>query len=81
MYAIRSYYGINCVCPGPVNTGMHEELSAAAPEKVHELLGRVPMGRIAEPEEVAEAAIWLCSDAASYVTGHALPVDGGIVAD
>jgi NAD(P)-dependent dehydrogenase (short-subunit alcohol dehydrogenase family) len=72
---------INCICPGPVKTGMHEELSAAAPEKVHELLQRVPMGRIAEPEEVAEAAVWLCSDAASYVTGHALPVDGGIVAD
>jgi NAD(P)-dependent dehydrogenase (short-subunit alcohol dehydrogenase family) len=42
---------------------------------------KVPMGRIGEPEEVAAAAIVLCSDEASYITGHALPVDGGIVAD
>jgi NAD(P)-dependent dehydrogenase (short-subunit alcohol dehydrogenase family) len=42
---------------------------------------KVPMGRIAEPEEVAAAAVWLCSDEASYITGHALPVDGGLVAD
>jgi NAD(P)-dependent dehydrogenase (short-subunit alcohol dehydrogenase family) len=42
---------------------------------------KVPMGRIGEPEEVAAAAIFLASDEASYITGHALPVDGGIVAD
>lgn len=72
---------VNCVCPGPTRTGMNEELTASNPEMVKAMDQRVPMGRIGEPEEVAAAAIFLCSDEASYITGHALPVDGGIVAD
>jgi NAD(P)-dependent dehydrogenase (short-subunit alcohol dehydrogenase family) len=72
---------VNCVCPGPIRTGMHESLAAVSPDIVQTMNSRVPMGRIGEPEEVAAAAIWLCSDEASYITGHALPVDGGIVAD
>jgi NAD(P)-dependent dehydrogenase (short-subunit alcohol dehydrogenase family) len=72
---------VNCVCPGPTRTGMNEELVAANPEIVKAMDRKVPMGRIGEPEEVAAAAIFLCSDEASYITGHALPVDGGIVAD
>ena len=72
---------INCVCPGPTRTGMNEELTSTHPEMVKAMDQKVPMGRIGEPEEVAAAAIWLCSDEASYITGHALPVDGGIVAD
>ncbi len=72
---------VNCVCPGPIRTGMHESLVAASPDIVQAMHNKVPMGRIGEPEEVAAAAIWLCSDEASYITGHALPVDGGIVAD
>jgi NAD(P)-dependent dehydrogenase (short-subunit alcohol dehydrogenase family) len=72
---------VNCVCPGPTRTGMNEELTATHPEMVKAMDQKVPMGRIGEPEEVAAAAIWLCSDEASYITGHALPVDGGIVAD
>jgi NAD(P)-dependent dehydrogenase (short-subunit alcohol dehydrogenase family) len=40
----------------------------------------IPLGRYAEPEEIAEAVLWLCSDAAAYVTGIALPVDGGVTA-
>jgi len=72
---------VNCVCPGPTRTGMNEELVASNPEMVKAMDQRVPMGRIGEPEEVAAAAIFLCSDEASYITGHALPVDGGIVAD
>ena len=72
---------VNCVCPGPTRTGMNEALTATHPEMVKAMDARVPMGRIGEPEEVAAAAIWLCSDEASYITGHALPVDGGIVAD
>jgi len=72
---------INRVCPGPTRTGMNEELTATNPEMVKAMDQKVPMGRIGEPEEVAAAAIFLCSDEASYITGHALPVDGGIVAD
>jgi NAD(P)-dependent dehydrogenase (short-subunit alcohol dehydrogenase family) len=72
---------VNCVCPGPTRTGMNEALVASNPDTVKAMDQKVPMGRIGEPEEVAAAAIWLCSDEASYITGHALPVDGGIVAD
>jgi NAD(P)-dependent dehydrogenase (short-subunit alcohol dehydrogenase family) len=72
---------VNCVCPGPTRTGMNEDLVATYPEMVKAMDQKVPMGRIGEPEEVAAAAIFLCSDEASYITGHALPVDGGIVAD
>jgi NAD(P)-dependent dehydrogenase (short-subunit alcohol dehydrogenase family) len=72
---------VNCVCPGPTRTGMNEALTATNPDIVKAMDQKVPMGRIGEPEEVAAAAIWLCSDEASYITGHALPVDGGIVAD
>jgi NAD(P)-dependent dehydrogenase (short-subunit alcohol dehydrogenase family) len=72
---------VNCVCPGPTRTGMHDSLVAVAPQMVEMMNTRVPMGRIGEPEEVAAAAIWLCSDEASYITGHALPVDGGLVVD
>jgi NAD(P)-dependent dehydrogenase (short-subunit alcohol dehydrogenase family) len=71
---------VNCVCPGPTRTGMHESIAAVAPDIVEIMPTKVPMGRIGEPEEVALAAMWLCSDEASYVTGVALPVDGGIVA-
>jgi NAD(P)-dependent dehydrogenase (short-subunit alcohol dehydrogenase family) len=72
---------VNCVCPGPTRTGMNEALVKSNPEMVKAMDQKVPMGRIGEPEEVAAAAIFLCSDEASYITGHALPVDGGIVAD
>jgi NAD(P)-dependent dehydrogenase (short-subunit alcohol dehydrogenase family) len=72
---------VNCICPGPTRTAMHDGLVAAAPQIVEMMHTKVPMGRIAEPEEVAAAAVWLCSDEASYITGHALPVDGGLVAD
>ena len=44
------------------------------------MLAGCPMGRLARPEEIADAAVWLCSDRASFVTGHGLVVDGGIVA-
>jgi NAD(P)-dependent dehydrogenase (short-subunit alcohol dehydrogenase family) len=72
---------INCVCPGPTRTGMNEALVASSPEIVKAMDQKVPMGRIGEPEEVAAAAIFLASEEASYITGHSLPVDGGIVAD
>ena len=73
---------VNCICPGPTtNTRMNEELSELAMDIIEAMHDKVPMGRTAEPREIAEAAIWLCSDKASFVTGVALPVDGGLVAD
>ena len=53
---------------------------AVSPDMVEGMHEKVPMGRIGEPDEVAGVVLWLCSEAASYVTGHALPVDGGVVA-
>jgi NAD(P)-dependent dehydrogenase (short-subunit alcohol dehydrogenase family) len=71
---------INCVCPGPIRTSLYDRVVAAIPGVEEATLERNPMGRIGEPEEVAEAVVWLCSDAASYVTGVPLPVDGGLAA-
>lgn len=69
---------INAICPaGMEGTGMYNQTLAADPEMTVKLRDSVPMGRDSKPEEVAEAVIWLCSDAATYITGCALPVDGG----
>lgn len=71
---IRSGIRINAVCPGFIDTPLTQALGGKAegPKIV------VPIGRLGTPEEVAEAVIWLCSDAASYVTGHLLMVDGAL---
>jgi NAD(P)-dependent dehydrogenase (short-subunit alcohol dehydrogenase family) len=66
---------INAVCPGAIQTPLLERVSATG-----RTLALGPMQRVGTPEEVAEAVIWLCSDAASFVTGHAMPVDGGFLA-
>jgi NAD(P)-dependent dehydrogenase (short-subunit alcohol dehydrogenase family) len=68
---------VNCVCPGPTRTPILEELCRREPGREAFYLSIVPLKRIALPMEIAEAIVWLCSDSASYVTGHALPVDGG----
>ena len=71
---------VNAVCPGPVNTPLLRELFAADPERAARRLVHVPMGRFAEPEEIAAAVAFLASDDASFITGSALMVDGGISA-
>lgn len=71
---------INAVCPGLVRTPMLMQMVNGNPSLEEALNATEPMGRMAQPEEIAEAVVWLCSDAASFVTGAALPVDGGIIA-
>lgn len=70
---------VNAVCPGGVRTQMMETIIAVKPSYERVNIEAEPIGRMAQPEEIAEAAVWLCSDAASFVTGHAMAVDGGMV--
>lgn len=72
---------INSVCPGIVDTPMMDRFGGGTPEgKERELAGAAavqPIGRAGKPEEIAATVVWLCSDASSFVTGHAMVVDGG----
>ena len=70
---------VNVLCPGHTDTPLIADF-LDDPERAKQLTTQYPLGRIATPEEVAEAAVWLCSDVASFVTGEALPVDGGFLA-
>jgi NAD(P)-dependent dehydrogenase (short-subunit alcohol dehydrogenase family) len=69
---------VNALCPGPVSTPMLREIFAADPEQADRRLVHVPMGRFAEPEEIAAAVAFLASDDASFITASAFVVDGGI---
>jgi NAD(P)-dependent dehydrogenase (short-subunit alcohol dehydrogenase family) len=69
---------VNALCPGPVNTPLLRELFAKDPERAARRLVHVPMGRFAEPEEIASAAAFLVSDDASFITASTFLVDGGI---
>ena len=68
---------VNAICPGTVQTPMLERVFDAQPERRAVYAAAEPIGRIAAPDEVAEVVVSLCSDAASYITGAAVPVDGG----
>lgn len=76
----RANIRINALCPGPTHTAMIHKLIDGHPEVEQLLLSNIPMGRMAQPEEIAKVVLFLCSDDASYITGHALAVDGGWVA-
>jgi NAD(P)-dependent dehydrogenase (short-subunit alcohol dehydrogenase family) len=69
---------VNAVCPAVIKTDMPTTLFS--PDLEPRLLAMHPMARFGEPEEVAQAVVWLCSDRASYITGHALAIDGGFLA-
>ena len=76
----KSGVRVNAVCPGVIDTSMVGRLKERRPRMFEKIVRGEPIGRIGRPEEIAETAVWLCSDAASFVTGHAMSVDGGIVA-
>lgn len=67
---------VNAICP-VARTPMLEHLFELHPQAEADFIDQIPMGRIAAPEEIAEAALWLCSDASSYTTGHVLAIEGG----
>ena len=74
---------VNALCPGFIETPMVMERGVEAglhPEVYEHIAELHPIGRLGKSEEIAEAAVWLCSEAASFVTGHALTADGGYVA-
>jgi len=79
-YATRGIR-VNAVCPGMIQTPMTDQMIAAGQgEELDAMLkAYVPMGRLGRPEEIADAVVWLCSSAASYVTGQSISVDGGYV--
>jgi NAD(P)-dependent dehydrogenase (short-subunit alcohol dehydrogenase family) len=74
----RECIRVNALCPGPVNTPLLRELFAKDPERAARRLVHVPVGRFAEPEEIAAAVAFLASDDASFITASAFLVDGGI---
>jgi NAD(P)-dependent dehydrogenase (short-subunit alcohol dehydrogenase family) len=71
---------VNAVMPGQTETGPMRAYLEALPDQGARMLRRLPMGRMATPEEIAQAVVWLCSDDASYVNGVSLLVDGGLIA-
>ena len=76
----KSGIRVNAVCPGVIQTPMMERITAEQPQLGEAVVAAEPVGRAGKPEEIAESVVWLSSDAASFVTGHAMSVDGGYVA-
>lgn len=73
----QSNIRINAVAPGIIDTPMIKRFSGGTSDGYQEMISQEPVGRLGKSEEIAAAVIWLCSDAASFVTGHTLVVDGG----
>ena len=70
---------VNAVCPGFVQSPLTDRKFASSPERKNAVIARHPIGRLGTTKEIAAAVVWLFSDASSFVTGHALTVDGGYV--
>jgi NAD(P)-dependent dehydrogenase (short-subunit alcohol dehydrogenase family) len=68
---------INAVCPGYIDTPMMDRFTGGTPEGRAKVIAEEPIGRMGKPEEIAAAVVWLCSDAAAFVIGHAMVLDGG----
>lgn len=76
----KSGIRVNVVCPGVIKTPMIDRFTGKNKKVEKQFESMEPIGRLGQPEEVAEAVVWLCSDASSFITGDAIPVDGGWVA-
>ena len=76
----KSGIRINAVNPAAIETEMLAHVAGDNPEALAQMAAGHPIGRVGKPEEIADAVIWLCSDKASFVTGHSLLVDGGYTA-
>ena len=76
----KSGIRVNSLCPGAVKTPMLARMLERDPGRDKKLKAAHPMGRVAEPYEIATAALWICSEQASFVTGHQLAIDGGLTA-
>jgi NAD(P)-dependent dehydrogenase (short-subunit alcohol dehydrogenase family) len=68
---------VNAVCPGIIDTHMMDRVTGDTPEGRQQVISQEPIGRMGKPEEIAQAVLWLCSEEASFVVGHAMVVDGG----
>ena len=68
---------VNAICPGITDTAMIERVSGGTPEGRAAMTAQEPIGRMGTPDEIAAAVVWLCSDEASFLLGHALVIDGG----
>src|SRR4051812_396638 len=73
----KSNIRVNAVCPGIIDTPMMQRFTEGTPEGRERVIAQEPVGRMGTPEEIAEAVLWLCSDTAGFVIGHALVIDGG----
>ena len=73
----QSNIRVNAVCPGIIDTPMMQRFSGDTPKGREGVIAQEPVGRMGKPEEIATAVVWLCSDAAAFVVGHAMVIDGG----
>ena len=73
----QSNIRVNAVCPGIIDTPMMDRVSGGTPEGRERVIAQEPIGRMGKPEEIAASVVWLCSDAAAFVVGHAMVIDGG----
>ena len=73
----KSNIRVNAVCPGIINTPMMDRFSGGTAEGRERVIAQEPVGRMGKPEEIAAAVVWLCSDPAAFVIGHAMVIDGG----
>jgi len=73
----KSNVRVNAICPGIIETPMMDRFSGGTPEGRARVIAQEPIGRMGHPEEIAATAMWLCSDAAAFMVGHAMVIDGG----